>query len=175
MMLAVMPAPALVAAADRSDFEAAVNSDARRLYGVALSILRDPGEAEDAVQEAMVKAWRSWHTLRESDRRSPWLTRICVNHCISRRRRRRLLVFSYDDHPSEPADPRAEQALDPADPDLDRACGRLTPPQRAVIALHYHHGYTLDECAGLMGCRPGTVRSHLNRALTTLRAELGHV
>jgi RNA polymerase sigma-70 factor (ECF subfamily) len=65
------------------------------------------------------------------------------------------------------------QALDPVDPALDQACRQLTVQQRAVITLHYHYGYSLDECASLMGCRPGTVRSHLARALATLRRKLG--
>src|SRR5207253_10799386 len=50
----------------------------------------------------------------------------------------------------------------------------LTRQQRAVVALHYQYGYTLDECAGLMGCRPGTARSHLARALQTPREEPGY-
>jgi RNA polymerase sigma factor (sigma-70 family) len=58
------------------------------------------------------------------------------------------------------------------DLDLERAFARLSLRQRAVLALHYHYGYPLDECAGLMRCRPGTVRSHLARALARLRKEL---
>ena len=59
-----------------------------------------------------------------------------------------------------------------SDPDLDRSYRRLTRQQRAVIALHYEYGYTIDECAHLIGCAPGTARSHLARALTTMRKDL---
>jgi RNA polymerase sigma factor (sigma-70 family) len=51
----------------------------------------------------------------------------------------------------------------------DGAFAVLSRQQRAVIALHYYHGYTLDECAGLMGCGPGSARQHLARALRRLR------
>src|SRR5579864_9757027 len=67
-------------------FEAVAVPDARRLYLLALSILDDRGEAEDAVQETLLKAWRSWDSLSQMDRQAAWLTRVCVNHCISRRR-----------------------------------------------------------------------------------------
>jgi len=64
----------------------------------------------------------------------------------------------------------------PADPDLDldRGYRRLTRQQRAVVTLHYEYGYTLDECAALIGCQPGTARSHLARALASLRKELNY-
>lgn len=56
-----------------------------------------------------------------------------------------------------------------ADLDLARAYAQLSKQQRAAVALHYFYGYTLDECAELLGNRPGTVRSHIARALATLR------
>jgi RNA polymerase sigma-70 factor (ECF subfamily) len=58
--------------------------------------------------------------------------------------------------------------------DFDRAFARLSAKQRAVFALHIHHGYTLDECASLLGCRPGTARSHLGRAVAALRREMSN-
>ena len=171
-MIATMANPSLPAHVSvRTDFEASVESDSRRLFSVALAILRNPAEAEDAVQESLLKAWRNWATLRDQDRRSAWLTRICVNHCISSKRRSWLSILT-DSHSDTTADPRAQTAFDPADPDLDRAMARLSVKQRAVVVLHYHYGFTFDEVASLLGSRPGTVRSHLNRALTTLRHEL---
>ncbi len=67
-------------------FDSVVVQDARRLYSLAFLILRDAGEAEDAVQETQLKAWRSWESLSRTDRPAAWLTRVCVNHYISRRR-----------------------------------------------------------------------------------------
>jgi RNA polymerase sigma factor (sigma-70 family) len=152
-------------------FEKFVTADVRRLFGLALSILDDRGEAEDAVQETLLKAWRAWDSLSRMDRQAAWLTRVCVNHCISRRRMLRSrglpmpgLLDRAGASPSGGSD--AERI------DMDRAYRRLSSKQRAAIALNYHHGYSVDECAVFMGCRPGTVRTHLERGLATLRKEL---
>ena len=151
-------------------FEAAALSQARRLFGLAFSILGDAAEAEDAVQESLVLAWRSWDRLRDEAARGAWLTRICVNHCLRRRgllQRLRLGAVP----PSHAAPPAAGDA-----PTLiGAAFDRLSARQRAVLTLHYHHGYSLDESAALMGCRPGTARSHLARGLATLREEFDDV
>jgi RNA polymerase sigma-70 factor (ECF subfamily) len=154
------------------EFEAAVAPEANRLFGLALTITGDPGHAEDAVQETMFSAWRSWGSLRDRSKVHAWLTRICVNHCIHQRRFALRRFFWTSDEEMD----RMSQKL-PASGggdllDFQRVYRRLSPPQRAVFALHVHHGYTLDECAALMGCRPGTARSHLGRAMARLRKEM---
>jgi RNA polymerase sigma factor (sigma-70 family) len=58
--------------------------------------------------------------------------------------------------------------------DMERAYRRLSLKQRAALTLNYRHGYAVEECAVLMGCRPGTVRTHIARGLATLRKELGN-
>lgn len=148
----------------RDSFEAVIHREAPRLWRLAFVILRDAGDAEDAVQETAIKAWRHWDPGRENTQ--PWLTRICVNQCLdSRRSLRRRGHAQLTDLAMTPT-------AGPSDPDLARAYEGLSARQRAVIALHYQYGHTLDECARLMGCRPGTARSHLARALATLRSEL---
>ncbi len=153
-------------------FESMVASDARRLYSLALSILRDAGEAEDAVQETLLKAWKSWNSLSQMERPAAWLTRVCVNHCISRRRLLRTRGWppleSFDGRPDSVGGSRPKAEL----VDMDRAYRRLTLKQRAAITLNYRHGYSVDECAVFMGCSPGTVRTHVARGLATLRKEL---
>ncbi|MEA2636580.1 MAG: hypothetical protein QOH92_3347 [Chloroflexota bacterium] len=153
---------------DATGFEAAVHEESGRLFAVAYSILRDVQEAEDAVQETMELAWRSWANLRDPSKRGAWLRQICVRRAI--RSRRRLLPRLWL---AETSAVYGQSAEDP-DLDLDRGYRRLTRPQRAVVTLHYEYGYTLDECAALIGCQPGTARSHLARALTSLRKELSY-
>jgi RNA polymerase sigma factor (sigma-70 family) len=157
-------------APDRA-FEAAVVADVGRLYSLALSILDDRGEAEDAVQETLLKAWRSWVSLSQMDRQAAWLTRVCVNQCISRRRMLRSRGWPWPGL-LDRAGPLLAEGQDAERIDMDRSYRRLSNKQRAAIALNYHYGYSVDECAVFMGCRPGTVRTHLERGLATLRKEL---
>lgn len=162
-------------------FEAVAQSQARRLYGLAFSILGDAGEAEDAVQETLVLAWKAWDRLRDESARPAWLTRICVNHCVRRRGLLSRLPWPSGAReevvPGAPEVARwsAEAAGEPHRAQVSAAFDRLSVRQRAVLTLHYHHGYSLDECAGLIGCRPGTARSHLARGLASLREELDSV
>jgi RNA polymerase sigma factor (sigma-70 family) len=152
-------------------FEAVVVADVRRLFALALSILDDRGEAEDAVQETLLKAWRAWDSLSRMDRQAAWLTRVCVNHCISRRRMLRSRGFPLPGLINR-ASPSTSSGDDAQRIDMDRAYRRLSRKQRAAIALNYRHGYSVDECAAFMGCRAGTVRTHLERGLAKLRKEL---
>ncbi len=136
-----------------------------------MSILADAGEAEDAVQETLLKAWRQWEPVSAMDRPSAWLTRVCVNYCINRRRHLRsrgwphLGLLDGTELPGR-------SGADAERVDISRAYRRLSNRQRAAITLNYRHGYSVEECAVLMGCRPGTVRTHLERGLATLRKEL---
>jgi len=150
---------------DPQAFEAVARRESRRLFGIAYTILRDPTEAEDAVQDVMVRAWRAWHRTQGFGDQGPWLTRICVNRCLSHRIRLRLRRGRETELDAQ----ASESGPTPSEPALAAAFDGLSPRQRAVILLHYYSGYSLDECAELMGCRPGTARSHLHRALTALR------
>lgn len=150
---------------DDAGFEAVARREARHLFGIAYTILRDPVEAEDAVQDVLVRAWRAWRRTDRFADQGPWLTRICVNRSLSRRLHlRRLRTRETALHAQVMGhDP------EPFDPELARAFDGLTSQQRAVVMLHYFFGYSLDESAEIMGCRPGTARSHLHRALVALR------
>lgn len=140
-----------------------VDREGRRLFGVAYTILRDAADAEDALQDAMVSAWRAWHKADRTNP-TPWLTRIVVNQCLTHRRRA--------SRTPETALTDREGAAASAERGVARVFAVLTRQQRAVVLLHYWYGYTLDQCAALMKCRPGTARSHLHRAIAALREEL---
>lgn len=150
--------------------EALLRSERPRLYGIAYSILRDHGHAEDALQEAMVKAWRSWDEIRDETAARAWLTRITVNQCINRRKFHRLReALRLDrEHDRAGSDPRLTGRL----ADLDAAYRTLSVQQRSAILLHHYYGYSVDECAGLMNCSAGSVRTHLHRAHVRLRKEM---
>ncbi|MDQ2960299.1 MAG: RNA polymerase sigma factor [Candidatus Dormibacteraeota bacterium] len=165
------PAVAPPAESD-SSFDELLNAQRRRLYGIAYSILRDHSDAEDALQEAMFKAWRAWGTVRTRQAGPAWLARICVNHCINRRRGLRLRgpAVAPSDREAAAVDPRFSGRL----VDLDRSYRRLSPRQRAAVVLHYHYGYSIDECADLMGCGAGSVRTHLARAIASMRKEMAN-
>ena len=81
------------------DFERLVDAEAGRLYRLALAIVDDPTEAEDAVHETMVIAWRRWSSLQDMSNTSAWLTRVCVRECIRQRRllRRRTGGPSFEE------------------------------------------------------------------------------
>ncbi|MGH7721479.1 MAG: RNA polymerase sigma factor [Candidatus Dormibacteria bacterium] len=153
----------------RAALERLVVAQQRRLFLLAMAIVRDPGGAEDAVQETFLAAWRKWDAVRDEEKREQWLTTICVRQCF--RARRGLLRFAVRE--PDPSLAGAEHVrFQGRLLDLDRAQAKLSRQQRAALVLSYHHGYSADQCAVLMGLSPGTVRSHLARALATLRREM---
>jgi RNA polymerase sigma-70 factor (ECF subfamily) len=152
------------------EYETTVLEEGGRLYALAFSVLGDRSEAEDAVQDAMERAWRHWSQLHEPAKRRAWLTTICLRRCFTLRRR--LQVGRRDRSLDADDAPRLSVYGGGGDTDLARALTRLSPKQRAVIGLHYMYGFTLDECAPIMGCGRGTVRTHLSRALDALKERL---
>lgn len=154
----------LVATDEAGWLESLIVGESARLFRLAYGILRDAQEAEDATQETFARAWRARRGIRTPQAMQSWLTTTCVRECL---RRRRVLIAHKTPIASE-----VSVSDDGPDPDLERAVKHLSAKQRAVITLHYQYGYSLDECADLLKCRPGTVRSHIGRALTSLRKEL---
>jgi RNA polymerase sigma-70 factor, ECF subfamily len=154
-----------------AEYETTVLVEGGRLYALAVSVLGDRSEAEDAVQDAMERAWKHWRQLHDPAKRRAWLTTICLRRCFTLRRR--LQVIRSDRSLDADDAPRLSVHGGVSDTDLAQALARLSPKQRAVIGLHYMYGYTLDECAPIMGCGRGTVRTHLARALDTLKERLG--
>ncbi|MGA2283325.1 MAG: RNA polymerase sigma factor [Candidatus Dormibacteria bacterium] len=150
---------------------AVVLPEMARLYGLALVIVADRDEAADAVQETLLSAWRRWPSLRDPAKQSVWLTRICVRRCIHHRHLLgRRVLWSSERWSAVPGPPPLE--FEGLLLDVHRAVCSLSKPQRAMVILHLHDGFTVDECAELLGCRPGTARSHLGRAMARLRKEL---
>ena len=165
----------LVEAAQRGDQEAFVDlvqMHGDRLYAIAHRILRDVDRAEDALQDALVIAWRDLPSLRDPDRFDAWLHRVLTNVCISQATRERGRIAHLRALPVD--GPKApDDLLSVADRDeLDRAFRHLRPDERAILVLHHFVGYPLSEIAELLGLPGGTVRSRLHHAHRAMRAAL---
>ncbi len=140
------------------DWEELVTHNETRLYRAALAILGDPQEAEDAVQDAFVRYLEKAPADLESS--SAWLMRVLVNGCKSRLRLAWRRVGPLPEMLPTPG-PEERQELE--------ELFALPPEDRVAIHLHYYEGYSTDEIAQILGCRPGTVRSRLSRARDRLR------
>jgi RNA polymerase sigma-70 factor (ECF subfamily) len=143
-----------------------------RLLAIAFRILRDLQAAEDAVQVALVSAWRDLPTLRDPDRFDAWLTRLLIRACYAEARRHRRWSVRMRVLPLEgPAGP--DTTLSIADRDqLDRGFKRLPVDQRAIFILHHYLGWTHAEIAQNLDIPIGTAKSRLYYATQTLRAAL---
>ena len=155
---------------DREAFGTLVVNTSDRMYAIATRILRDADLAEDALQGALVAAWRQLPSLRDPDRFEAWVRRLLVHACYAEARRRRTWAANVRVLPVDgPAAP--DMLLSVADRDaLDRAFRRLSLEQRAVFVLHHHAGLPLVEIAESLGIPAGTARSRLHTATRALRA-----
>lgn len=167
--------PAIVKRAQNGDmaaFETLVREVSGRLVGVAFRILRELPTAEDAVQQALITAWRELPSLRDPERFDAWLYRILVRACAAEARRSgRWRPGVRDISPDAPADSTALGRVAERD-ELERGFRRLTPDQRAVIVLRYWRDLRQEEIAETLGIPVGTVKSRLHHATTALRAAL---
>ncbi len=147
----------------------------RQLVPRVLSVLvrrgADFATAEDAVQEALVLAWRAWPRLRDVTRFEAWFDRILVNVCYERLRGRKRAP-SEALSPDAPVTDRDSFASAIARDAVARALHTLTPEQRIVVVLRYWRDLSIEEIAERVRIPSGTVRSRLHYALRTLRSEL---
>ena len=154
---------------DHDAFTTLLDVRLARLDAAARLILRDPELARDAVQEALIRAWRDLPGLRDPDRLDAWLHRLTVNACLDlvRRRRRRVIEVELSPldmpHAADASASLADRQL------LDDALARLDPGHRAVVALHYLLGMTLPEVATSLHIPLGTAKSRLHYALAAMR------
>lgn len=147
------------------------------LYGTACLMTGSPSIAEEHVQDAFLSAWRGINGFRIGGPLKPWLVRILVNTVLGQRRRRSI--------PSVPLEETAELAGPGGPAELDelveqgetqqrvrQAISVLSQEHQQVIMLRYFTGLSVPELAGVLGCRQGTVKSRLNRAIRRLRDDM---
>lgn len=153
--------------AEREDaFARLVSRELASAYRTATVLLRDPAEAEDATQDALVRAWQRWDALRDEERVGAWFGRILVNVCRDRLRARQARRVRWHDAPSS-ADPSIRVG---ERDELEDAFARLTPDQRIVVALRYYLDLSTEAIAERTGVPAGTVKSRLHHALRAMRA-----
>jgi RNA polymerase sigma-70 factor (ECF subfamily) len=157
---------------DHDAFATLVHAVLPRLDAVARLILHGPDRAEDAVQEALVRAWRDLPTLRDPDRFDAWLHRLLVRSCMdeARRSRRHRTSITWSPAHEPVAVDTAGSILDRDQ--LDRGFRRLSPEDRALIVLHHYLDLPLPDVAAIAGVPLGTAKSRLHRALARMRASL---
>jgi RNA polymerase sigma-70 factor, ECF subfamily len=158
---------------DEEAFASLIRMAGDRLMAIAFRILRDVDRAEDAVQQAIVTAWRELPALRDPDRFGGWLYRVVVNACYVEARKTRRWDANVRLLTSDMTSGSSDGILSVDDRDeLERAFRRLPPEQRSVFVLHHYLGMRLAEIAETLGVPVGTVKSRIHYATAALRAAI---
>lgn len=165
-------------AGDRSAFEELFMLYREDVFRFAFLVVRDPSLAQDVVQEAFLKVFRSIEKFQFRSSFKSWLYRVAVNEAITILRRRKIKeeleptpgatreqggIAARDWQPEEAFLDGEERRL------LRIAIGQLDPVHRSVVVLKYFHEFSDMEIASIIGCPPGTVKSRLHRARDLLR------
>jgi RNA polymerase sigma-70 factor (ECF subfamily) len=156
---------------DREAFGVLASAAVDRLHTLARLILRDADLAQDATQEALVRAWLDLPSLRDVDRFDAWLYRVTVRACSNTRRTTRRWSGRLALLGPETAELDRSSALADRD-ELEQALRRLTVAQRTIVVLTFYLGYPVVEVADVLGIPVGTAKSRLHYALEALRAAL---
>jgi len=152
---------------------------------VAYRLLRDSGEADCAAQESFLKAYQNLNDFREGSTFETWLTRICINWCKDRLKRRRLVFYFHQASPSSEEETGPHELTAHPDPSPERramsreirdrlstAMESLSPRQRTIFVLKHLEELSIPEIAGITGLDSGTIKSHLFRASRKIRERL---
>lgn len=157
-----------------------------RITRVAFRLLRDTGEADCAAQESFLRAFLNIREFREGSTFETWLTRICINWCKDRLKRRRLVLYFHqaprdaEDDEAGPHDVTPYAGPSPERRALSReirerlseAMTALSPRQRTIFLLKHFEELSIPEIAEVMSLDVGTIKSHLFRAAHKMRERL---
>lgn len=165
-----------IAVVPESEWDAAAFTDAIRpllplAHRLAYGMLRSSSEAEDAVQEAALKAWRALGRLRAGSELRPWFLKIVANQCREQRRNRWSSVLRQ-------AEVQVEGSVDPPEPgdsELREALFRLSHDQRLALVLRYYLDLSFEEVGAALGVSARAAKSRVHRALSRLRVEIPEV
>jgi RNA polymerase sigma-70 factor (ECF subfamily) len=151
-------------------FDALVHARLDSCYRLAAVLLGDRAEAEDAVHDAILRAQRSWISVRDGRAAPAWLDRIVVNECRDRLRRRRVGRAVVAAQPPNDLTTRSVDAASAERAALRDALAVLSVDHRVVVVLRYLLDLTVDEIAARTGTPAVTVKSRLHHARRELRA-----
>jgi RNA polymerase sigma-70 factor, ECF subfamily len=159
-------------AGDRYAFEELFYRHHRQLYRLAMMTSRNPDDAADALQDALLSAHRTAASFRQDAAVSSWLYRIVVNACLDRLRRNKSHPTAEltDDHCAV----RDHTSTVDTAIEVERALMRLPVEQRAAVVAVDMQGYSVAETAQLLGIAEGTVKSRCSRARAKLAVALGY-
>lgn len=152
-----------------ADYEDLYRAELPGLIALGLSLSGSREAGRDAAQEALLRAYRQWPTVRELERPGAWLRRVLINLCIDQQRRtrreRRSLSLLH------PRDPVPHDSVAPLE-DFWRAVRRLPTRQQAVVALRFVEDLTVEEVAAVLELSPATASRDLSAARTSLSRAL---
>jgi RNA polymerase sigma-70 factor (ECF subfamily) len=174
-----------VRAGNMEAFEFFVRQYQPKITRIAYRLLKDLGEADCAAQESFLRAWQNINEFREGSTFETWLTRICINWCKDRLKRRRVVLYFHQAPPEGGEEEGPRDTLPHPGPSPERhaqsreirerlraAIESLSPRQKAVFTLKHFEELSIPEIAELMGLDSGTVKSHLFRAAQKIRESL---
>jgi RNA polymerase sigma-70 factor, ECF subfamily len=164
-------------AALQREFEERLSEDGPVAYRIARGVLRNSSDAEDVAQEALLKAYRSFHRLRDRTRFRAWLVRISFRLALdrlrsSKRREQRDQLWSRPVHHPPVASAEDIAALNQFQFHLDRALEELPEKLRLALLLSAMEGHSLEEVAEIVGAPVGTIKSRIFLARKLLAEKL---
>ena len=150
---------------DEMEFERRARACTEKLFRVCYSILPEKADRDDAIQEALIKAWRKRGTLKDDAVFEGWLMRIAINECRNvLRHKKRMPTAKLNNIIA------ANNSI--PDLSLHDALQRLDIGLRLPVVLHYIEGYTVQETSRLLGLPLGTTKHRLNRGISILKEQL---
>lgn len=167
-------------AGDPEAFTSLISRHRDRMWAVALRTTGDPDDAADALQDALISAFRGADRFRGDSAVTTWLHRIVVNASLDRRRRNsvRYAVSLPDESlggEGALVDARDRIAEREDQIEIAAALSELPRHQREAVLLVDVEGWTIEEAAGMLGCPPGTIKSRCSRGRVKLASKLGHL
>ena len=143
------------------------------LRAFARSLTRSGDEADDLVQEALMKAWRNWQQFAPDSNLKAWMFTILRNAHLSERRKRKNEVQDVDGELAGQLSVKAEQPGHMDVVDFNAAFAQLLPEHREALVLIGAEGFSYEEAALMCGCAVGTMKSRVNRARNKLAQIMG--